>query len=299
MLLITGGTGFVGTNLIREISKKRKDIRILTTDFEKTKKMYPKFEVFKGDMTRIETLSGVSKDVDTVIHLAAMVSYTKPKEILFRNNVEGTKNILRACERADKFIFASSVSVYGEIKGRADESYPRNPRNPYGESKREAENAILESGMRSLILRIAPIYGEGSPYWQKNLSLLERGFPIPRTRNLTHVVHISNVVQAFVLGLKPRAEGVYNIADESPVEFMELARTLSELLGRKPRVLPYWLVNILARMKGMKTYLDVLTVNRNYDITKAREELKYKPELDFKKELRKMVEWYNSQKFKK
>jgi nucleoside-diphosphate-sugar epimerase len=292
MLLVTGGTGFVGRNLIREIGKTRKDIRILSKDFEGAKKMYPKYEVFKGDVTRQETLSGVAKDIDMVIHLAGIVSYSKPREEMFRINVKGTKNILRACERANKLLFASSVSVYGEIRGQADESYPRDPRNFYGESKREAENLVRDSGMRNLIFRIAPIYGEGSPVWQRNLSLLERGFPIPKTENMIHVTHIKNAVQAFVLGMKPKSEGIYNIADEEPVGFVEFAKTLVEMLGRKPKTLPYWMVSLLARIKGMKTYLDVLTMNRNYDIANARKELKYNPELDFQKELRKMVDSY-------
>lgn len=296
MLLVTGATGFVGRNVVKEIGKTRKDIRILSFNFEEAKKMYPRYEVFKGDITKPETLSGAAKDVDVVIHLAGMVSYSKPKDELFRINVDGTKNILRACERADKFLFSSSVSVYGEIKGEADESYPRNPRNVYGESKREAENLIRDSGVRNLIFRIAPIYGEGSPNWEKNLSLLEKGFPIPRTSNLTHVTHISNAVQAFQLGLKGRAKGIYNIADEEPVRFMDFAGTLVRLLGEKPRTLPFWLVSLLARMKGMKTYLDVLTMNRSYDIANAKKELKYNPKIDFLGELKKMVDWYKDSK---
>ncbi len=282
----------MGRHVVKEIGKIRKDIRILTTDFEKTKKMYPRYEVLKGDITRPETLSGAAKDVDVVIHLAGLVSYSKPKDVLFRINVEGTKNILRACERADKFLFSSSVGVYGEVKGQADESYPRNPRNAYGESKREAENLVRDSGIRNVIFRIAPIYGEGAPHLTKIFQFIEGGFPIPRTSNLTHVVHISNVVQAFELGLKKKSEGIYNIADEEPVKFMELAETLFRLLGKPPKTLPPWIVNLLARMKGMKTYLDVYTINRNYDIANAKKELKYHPKLDFQKELRKMVEWY-------
>jgi len=296
MLLVTGATGFVGRHVVKEIGKLRKDIRILSKDFEKAKEMYPKYEVFKGDITRPETLSGVSKDVDVVIHLAGIVSYSGHREDIFRINVKGTRNVLRACERSEKFIFASSVSVYGEIKGEADESYPRNPVNAYGESKREAENLVRDSGLKNLIFRIAPIYGEGSPVWGKNLRLLEKGFPIPRTNNMTHVTHIRNAVQAFRRGVEKKSEGVYNIADEKPVKFMEFAETLVRLLEREPRTLPCWAVSLLATVKGMKAYLDVLTMNRNYDIANARKDLKYRPELDFQKELRKMAGWYKQNK---
>lgn len=296
MLLVTGATGFVGTNIMKEIGKKRKDIRILDIDIGSAKRLYPKYEIVKGDITKPETLKGVGKDVDIVIHLAGLVSYSKPRDVLFRVNTEGTKNVLETCKEADKFIFSSSVSVYGEIKGQADESYPRDPKNPYGESKREAENLVRDSGLRNLIFRIAPIYGEGSPQWLKNLRLLEKGFPIPRTENLTHVTHISNAVQVFMLGLKPKSEGIYNIADERPVKFVEFAETLVDMLGKEAKTLPYWLVSFLARFKGMKTYLDVLTMNRNYDVANAINELNYRPKLDFLGELKKMVEWYKNSK---
>ncbi|MFC2143765.1 NAD-dependent epimerase/dehydratase family protein [Candidatus Aenigmatarchaeota archaeon] len=105
MFLVTGATGFLGQNIIKEISKKGKDIggiRILTTDPEKAKKMYPKYEIVRGDVTDPKTLEGIGKGVDTIIHLAGLVSYTKPREELFRVNVEGTRNILEACPNAKK-----------------------------------------------------------------------------------------------------------------------------------------------------------------------------------------------------
>ena len=296
MLLVTGATGFLGSNLLKEMYKTRKDIRILANDPADARKMYPKCEIAKGDITMPETLKGVGKDVDTVLHLAGMVSYTKPKDVLFRINAEGTGNVLEACKKADRFIFTSSVAVYGEIRGQADESYPRNPKNAYGQSKLEAEDIILDSVIKSVVLRIAPVYGAGSPQWLKNLSLLEKGFPIPQTKNLTHVAHVSNAVQAFMLALKPRSKGIYNIADEEPVPFVDFASELLTLLGRESSTLPYWFVSFIARMKGMKAYFDVLTMNRNYDISNAKKELGYDPKLDFYAELKKMVEWYKKEK---
>lgn len=296
MLLVTGATGFLGSNVLREISRARKDIRILADDPVNAKKMYPKYEVAKGDITIPETLKGIGKDVDTVIHLAGIVSYAKARDVLFRINTEGTRNVLEACKKADKFIFSSSVSVYGEIHGQADESYPRTPKNAYGLSKLEAENIIRDSGVKNVIFRIAPIYGEGSPQWLKNLSMLEKGFPIPQTENLTHVAHISNAVQAFRLALKPKSEGIYNIADEEPVAFVDFASELVRLLGKEPSVLPYWFVSFIARMKGVKTYFDVLTMNRNYDISNAKNEFGYNPQINFYGELKKMVDWYKKTK---
>jgi nucleoside-diphosphate-sugar epimerase len=293
MLLVTGATGFLGLNTLKEIAVRRSDIRILANDPANARKMYPKYEIVRGDITEPGTLKDAGKDVDAVIHLAGMVSYTKPKGVLFRLNTEGTRNVLEACRKADRFIFSSSVAVYGEIRDRADENYKTAPKNAYGQSKLDAEKIILDSGMKSVILRIAPVYGAGSPQWMKNLSLLDKGFPIPQTGNLTHVAHVSNAVQAFRLALKPKAKGIYNIADEKPVAFVGFASELVTLLGKEPKTLPYWFVNFIARMKGMKAYFDVLTMNRNYGIAKAKE-LGYDPEIDFYAELGKMVEWYKN-----
>ena len=298
MLLVTGATGFLGSNLLKEVSKKRKDIRILSNGPEAARKMYPNFEVVEGDVTVPGSLKTAGKDVDTVIHLAGLVSYAKPRSVLMQVNAIGTKNVLEACRKADKFVFSSSVSVYGAIKvgDSAGEDFPNKPMNAYGESKLVAEKTILDSGIKSVILRIAPVYGAGSPQWMKNLSLLEKGFPIPQTANLTHVAHVSGAVQAFGLALKPKSKGVFNVADAQPVPFIDFAGELISLLGKEPRTLPFWFVNFIAIAKGMKTYFDVLTMNRSYDVSRAMRELGYDPELDFNAELRRMVDWYKREK---
>jgi len=291
MLLVTGATGFVGDTLTASLIKKGHRVRVLCRRKEDAGKFSSKAEVAFGDITKPETLKNALRGVDTVFHLAGLVSYSKPRGELFRINAKGTENLLAHCENVDRFIFSSSVSVYGEIKGKADENYPLSPRTHYGESKAEAERLILDSGVKSVILRIAPIYGRGSPSWNKNLGLLERGFPISNTKNTTHVVHISDVIQAFEGALK-RGKGVYNIAGGAPVPFTDFAETIVRQLGKRPRRMPMFAVSLLARLTGMKTYLDVLIMNRHYVIDKARKELGYRPKADFKLEIKRMVEWY-------
>ena len=291
MLLITGATGFIGSNLIGKLLRKGKDIRILCLPTDDPGNLAKKVEVSYGDITKPETLRNALKGVDTLIHLAGLVSYTKPKPVLYKINAVGTKNLIKQCKRVDKIIFSSSVAVYGEITGKADENYPVMPRTYYGESKYLAERIVMRSGTKSVVLRIAPAYGKGSPNWLKNLKLLEKGFPIPSTSNLTHVVHVSDFVQALVRSVD-KGEGIYNIADKAPVPFTEFAETVVRALGKRPRRMPMFLVKALARMKGMKTYMEVLTMNRHYVIDKARRELGYRPRANLERELKSMVEWY-------
>ncbi len=291
MLLVTGGTGFVGRNLIARLLRKGHDVRLLCLPDEDVGNLQNKVDVVRGDITKPETLHKAVAGVDTVIHLAGLVSYTKPKSVLYGINASGTKNLIKHCKKVDRFIFSSSVSVYGEISGKADESYPLSPITPYGQSKAVAEKVIENSGVGHVILRIAPAYGKGSPNWLRNLKLLDKGFPIPSTDNKTHVVHVSDFVQALERSVK-KGEGIYNIADRKPLPFVQFAETIVRMLGRKPRRMPMSLVSLLARLKGMKPYLDVLTMNRHYVIEKAVKELGYRPRANLEAEIKRMVEWY-------
>jgi dihydroflavonol-4-reductase len=291
MILITGATGFIGRSLTKTLLRKGHGLRLLSRDPIKTKKEFPKAEVFHADLSDPKSLKGVAKGIDTIIHLAGMVSYSKSREEIFSSNSGATKNLLAECRNVKRFIFSSSVSVYGEAGGKVDERHQTRPKTFYGKSKLECERMIRKSGIPSVILRIAPVYGVGSPNWKKNLRLLARGFPIPNTKNLTHVVHVSDVVQAVVKSIK-KGEGAYNIADKKPIPFLEFAGSLMKLLGKKPRKMPAFLVKVIAKPFGMRKYLDVLTINRYYIIKKAERELGYRPRAELRKEARKMVEWY-------
>jgi dihydroflavonol-4-reductase len=291
MLLITGGTGFVGRNLTNRMIRKGHDVRLLCLPQEKVGGLEKKAEIVRGDITLPDTLRGALKGVDTVVHLAGLVSYTKPKAALYSVNAAGTKNLIMRCKHVKRFVFTSSVSVYGEIRGIADESYPFSPSTNYGQSKAVAENVVRNSGIGHVILRVAPAYGKGSPSWIKNLRLLERGFPIPRTKNKTHVIHVSDFVRALELAVE-KGEGCYNIADREPMPFVEFAETIVKMLGKRPIKMPMFAVSLLARLTGMKTYFDVLTMNRHYDTEKARRELGFRPRADFKREVKRMIDWY-------
>lgn len=290
MLLVTGATGFIGRALATRLLGSGRKIRIISRNPD-AGKILPGAEVFRADLSDPKQVEGAARGVDTVVHLAGLVSYSKTREEIFAANAETTRNLLEECGNVRRFVFSSSVSVYGEILGSADESYPTGPRNPYGESKLECERLITGSGIPHVILRIAPVYGAGSPSWRKNLSLLEKGFPIPKTGNLTHVVHVSDAVQALEKSLK-KGRGIYNIAGREPVPFADFAGTLVRLLGKPPRRLPMFLVRGLARPAGLSAYLDVLTMNRNYSIGKAMKELGYAPDARFMEAVKDMVDWY-------
>jgi nucleoside-diphosphate-sugar epimerase len=290
MLLLTGGTGFVGRGLTERLLGKGREVRLLCLPDEDVGNLKKQAEIVRGDITRPDTLRDALKGVDTVVHMAGLVSYTKPKAVLYGVNAAGTKNLIRHCKKVKRFVFTSSVSVYGEIRGKADESYPLSPATNYGLSKAVAENVVRDSGIDHVILRVAPAYGKGSPSWLHNLRLLRKGFPIPR-KNKTHVIHVSDFVRAIELAVD-RGEGCYNVADNDPMPFVEFAETMVRLLGKRPVKMPMFAVSLLARITGMKTYLDVLTMNRHYVIDRAKRELGFRPGANFGREAKRMVDWY-------
>ena len=282
--MITGGEGFIGSELLKIV--KRDDIILLSLHGKK----HPKYEVVKGDITKPNILKNIAKDVDTVVHLAGVVSYSKSREELFKINAEATKNVLDACKNVDRFVFASSVSVIGKMNEKVNESTEPKPFTAYGDSKLQAEKYVKDSGIDHATLRFAPVYGKGSAQWVKNLKLLEKGFPIPKADNPTHVLHVTNAAKALELSIK-KGKGVYLIADEKPVNFIQLAEKIVKLLGKKPKKVSLRLAKLMATMKGMRTYMDVLTMYRHYDISNAKE-IGYTGKIDLDKKLKEMVDWY-------
>ena len=114
MILITGGAGFIGREVTRNLLSKGHQVRLLARNPEGIKSLFPKAEVVWGDITDINSLDKALDGVDTVIHLAGLISYSKrDKDLLHMVNVEGTRNLLAHCGNVNRFVFSSSVSVYG------------------------------------------------------------------------------------------------------------------------------------------------------------------------------------------
>lgn len=80
MILITGGTGFIGQYFVNKMLEKDYDIKLLVRDEKKADVFSSKVEIFKGDATKLDTLKGISKDVDIVVHLAGAISLKKRRE---------------------------------------------------------------------------------------------------------------------------------------------------------------------------------------------------------------------------
>ena len=166
--LVTGGSGFVGSKVVEKLLQIGCKVRIFD--------MIPssqsaQVEFIKGDITNYEQVHQVMEGVDTVFHLAAIISLFGKEKLMEKVNVEGTMNVIKACksQKVRKLVYTSSVAVYfkGEnlLDAKEDET-PSLEELPhifqYGRCKWKAEKAVLEANSEDLLtcaIRPEGIYG--------------------------------------------------------------------------------------------------------------------------------------------
>ncbi len=233
IILITGASGRVGKRLVKELCKKE-EVRVLIhenmVDIENVETMY-------GDLLDKNSLEKALKDVDVVYHLAAVVDYLAPKELVFKANVLGTKNLVELAENK-KIIYLSSTAVMGrKLKEMsANEETPPNPSNYYGWTKLQAEELIRKS--RGIIIRSPDVFGPGfTEGYNLIISKLEdETFPmIGDGRNFIHWIHIDDLIQALVLAKENGKQGeTYIVAGKEVKTLKELLGLLCKYLGVEP-----------------------------------------------------------------
>jgi nucleoside-diphosphate-sugar epimerase len=165
-LLVTGGAGRLGTELIRNIIARGYSVRafdLSQVPWEVLKEI-PDVEVFKGNITYPDNVSEACEGVDGVLHLAALLPPRTEanRDLTMRVNVEGTRNIIEALKVRPEtpLIFASSISTYGPTADEQPpirESSPQIAHDNYSKSKIEAERIVTASDTPYVVLRIAPI----------------------------------------------------------------------------------------------------------------------------------------------
>lgn len=256
-LLLTGSSGFVGSNLYDALHQ---DFELYGLNITKSGRI-PDRKVFGWD--ELERLP----EVDAIIHLAGKAhdtaDTTEEKEY-FEVNLGLTQKIFDHFLKsaATKFIFFSSVkaaadSADGDIL--TEEAAP-NPLTAYGKSKLAAEQYILSQKVPEnkeiYIIRPVMIHGPGN---KGNLNLLykvvQKGIPWPlgafsNQRSFASIGNVAFVVKQLMK--KPIASGIYNLADDEPLSTNNLIELISSSLGRKPRIwkLPSGLITVMAKAGG-------------------------------------------------
>lgn len=251
-VLVTGASGFVGSALCAHLAGRgfaaRRAVRSLSTGVN-------------GDIVTIDEIGPKTEweaalsSVNAVIHLAARVhtlrDTTADSLVEYRRvNLEGTRHLALAAARkgVSRLVFLSSIKVNGDASSRAlTESDLPNPEDPYGISKREAEDALHEiaarTGLEVVILRPPLVYGPGvKANFLRMLRWVDRGIPLPLAslNNRRSLVYVGNLVDAIVKCLEhPSAAGeTFLVDDGEPVSTAQLLREIGAALDRPARLLP-------------------------------------------------------------
>jgi UDP-glucose 4-epimerase len=155
-ILITGGAGYIGSHIVEQLIKKKKNVIILDNLVTGYKKLINKQAKFvKADIKNKSKVIKIIKDnnITSIIHLAAYLNVSeaeKNKKKYYQNNIVGTRNLLEACKNSSvkNIIFSSSCAVYGNVKGSVVENRKPNPQGYYGYTKYKGEELIKKLSLK-------------------------------------------------------------------------------------------------------------------------------------------------------
>lgn len=302
--LVTGGAGFIGSNLTKALVELGHEVWVLD---DLSSGFFGNLEgtgiagFIQGDVRDEAVVSKSVADAEVVFHLAASVGNQRSINDPIRDseiNVLGTLRMLEASRRAEvrKVVFSSSAGIFGELKQLPiREDHPVEPDSPYGASKLAAEKLCLAYAklfeVEAIALRYFNVYGPNQRY-----DAYGNVIPIFAHRLLGHLplvvfgdgeqtrdfVNVKDVVQANLLASAARGvSGAFNIGSGSSVTINELARLMFEVAGTPARV------EYAPPRKG-----DVR--HSRADIASASEALGFVPTIDIKEGLREYLAWAKS-----
>lgn len=319
-VLVTGANGFIGRHLVESLSDNGCRLNLLDRVPIESKFM-DEHEVFKGDLFSQECLEKASKDIDVVFHLASYVHATprteKEKRLVFKINVEGTRNLLNALRTyAKHVIFFSSMSVYGVDQGDLlTEETPANPNTPYGQSKLRAEDLIREWGEKYDIfttsLRLSLVYGPGNKgNIYEMIKAIDGGhfLLIGKGENQRSMAYVENVVAAAlaVAGREVANGEVFNVTDGTDYTLREIYEAIAGCLAKKPHhfYMPLSLAKSLGKacdaiggisgkqMPFNSEMLEKLTNTLTFSSRKLQDIIGFDPTYDLDTGMPETISWY-------
>jgi nucleoside-diphosphate-sugar epimerase len=322
-VLVTGGTGFIGSHLLRRLLAGGHDV----VSLDKNPGLFDQelrsggAQLISGSVTDPRDVDRAMSGCELVYHLASPFGdILQPDTAYWDIEVNGTRNVLHAAEHhgVRRVVHCSTQGVHGIIEQPpGDEDSPMAPRDYYCYSKMEGERVcqeFIERGMDLVIVRPTSVYGPGDIRgWLKLYRMVSRGWflMIGDGETLNHPVYVDNLVDAFELaGRRAGAGGrAYLAGDDTPVTLTELVRRVGNVLGSGVRIIRFpwydiaWLgasaVEVVSKKIGLKPpvfrrRLSWFTTNRAFRIDRAKEELGYQPKVRLNEGLARTAAWYQS-----
>lgn len=318
--LVTGGTGFTGSHLVRRLLQRGNDVRVLDAApglfHDELTRLGARITL--GSVTDAALVDRLVAGTEIVFHLAAAFRRINLPRREYRDvNVRGTRHVAEASLRhgAQRLVYCSTQGVHGHIRDvPGDESSPIAPEDYYQQTKYEGELAVWDvarQGLPATVVRPMGIYGPGDP---GRFLMLYRAVRRGRFlmfgdgETLYHPCYIDNLVDAFELAAEhPKAVGeTYLIGDDRYVSLNELVRAVSDSLGQKLRIVyvpfaPLWVASALCEAICMpmgiepplfRRRADWFRQTRAFAVEKARRELGFVPRVSLSEGLARTAAWY-------
>ncbi len=302
-VLVTGGAGFIGSNLVRALVERGDSVRVLDNFSTGNRANLDGLdvEVIEGELRSYERVHNAVRGTEIVFHLGALGSVPRSVQDPLTSsavNVEGTLNVLLAArdEGVRRVVFSSSSSVYGtqeELPVR--EELAPNPISPYGVAKLAAERYCISfsrvyESFESVVVRYFNVFGpRQSPFSQYAavipifITAIAAGEPVridgdgDQRRDFTYV---ANVVEGTLLAAEAAGTSgrIFNVAASSPASVNEVAETIATILGKE-----------LERVQAPPRAGDIR--DSWADVTAARETLGWEPQIGLEEGLRLTIDF--------
>jgi len=318
-VLVTGGTGFIGSHVVEALVENGFKVRCLVRDTSSLKWLdgLP-VDYVRGDCRDRASLREAVSGMDQVFHLAAVTKAVN-EAAYFQVNAVGTANVVDACIAnnggVQRFIYLSSQAAAGPSRNRGDktEADPCNPVSLYGLSKREGEKSVLahRHQLSVVILRPSAVYGPRDKDFLGLLKVLARRIkPIlgAADRRIS-LCYVTDLVDAIMLACRSQnCDGeVFFVADGCEYQVKEILDVFADTMGAATLTvpLPDWMIWTMAGLSLCVTKLsrkpcllsrdkvrDLAGGNWACDITKARTTLGFEPGVRLSEGARLTVQWY-------
>jgi dihydroflavonol-4-reductase len=252
-LLITGGTGFIGSRLALRCLARGDTVTVLSGGGNASRRVNAQLiethggRVVLGSVTDRDDIFPLAQGVDIVYHLAAAQHEADVSDQFFWDvNVTGTRHVLEASHHAGvrRFIHASTSGVYGRgSAGLLDEQSPAEPDNIYGVTKLAGEKLVqsYRERLSGVVLRISEVYGPGDLRLLKLFKAIHKNlfFMIGNGRNMHHPIYIDDLIDSlFLAATADDAVGrTFIVAGKESLSSNEMVEVIATELGRKvPRI---------------------------------------------------------------
>jgi len=321
-VFVTGGTGFIGSELIRKLLTQGKHVHALVRSVDKARKMLPEDGItwFEGDLHDTETMSRGMDGCDQVYHLAGFAKlWHKDRNTFYKVNVEGFRNILESATTTGvrKVVYTSTAGAIGPSGEQpVSEETPRTfpPTTDYEKSKVESEKLIpvyLDRGLKIVTVNPTRVFGPGELNQSNSVTILIRDYIAGNWKlmpgdgeGIGNYVYINDVVNGHLLAMSNGQSGERFILGGSNLSYKELFDSIGQVAGVENKMynVPVPVIMTFAKLQRLRAtvfgleplitpgFAKKYLYNWETNHSKAELELGYRA-TPFEKALTETIEW--------